>query len=370
MSRLLKTCLFLCLLYWQQASAQQVFIDQSSNLPIPSVNIYNSKGNLIGFSNKDGLLELIPELKNKLSYPLEIYAQHIAYSSKSFQVSSSNAEQQLYLTARANLLEEILVSKPSSAYVCLRGYFRSLETFNLQHKYFAEGIIAYYIPLQKKGKVKYRLLDYRIYRDSTVVDDYNEKMSAFIMAPHIPQLTYGKLKDRLLKYEILEKDKQNFQILKKNAVVGSIQSNATAGSLSFYLDGVLPDSVAFKKLFRLEAKVRHEVFLENYSNTSLANASAKDLSTVYQLITGSIKRKAEHGHIPYEVINELYILDRKFLAEPAYKQIESSLQKSIYYVPKKSQYSHAFWEAIDPAIIGSLNSGVAKQLGQNLKLVE
>jgi len=53
--------LFLCCLLFpvQSLVAQVQFIDELSLQPIPSVNVYHQKGNLIGFSTKDGLLEII-----------------------------------------------------------------------------------------------------------------------------------------------------------------------------------------------------------------------------------------------------------------------------------------------------------------------
>lgn len=362
--------LFLCLLLLPIKSlmAQVQFIDEVSLQPIPSVNVYHQKGNLIGFSTKEGILEFIPEGKAKISYPLQIHVQHVSYENATLQIANENDKKTIRLKPRANVLPEIVMNKPDAAFVCIRGYFRSLETYNLEHKYFADGIMEFYIPL-KKGRVKYKLLDYRVYRDSAVVKEYNEKMGPFFQAPRVVDIAAGKMLDRLTKLQQIETSDSSISLQKKNSEVGHVLIAKSQNSLSFYQDEVLPDTVRFQKIFRLEAKIRHAASIENYASTSLNTVSAKDLQNVYQLITGSIKRKAEFGHIPYEVINEFYVMDRSFLSESAYKKIESELTKNVYKVPAHSRYKERFWENLTPYDIAPINQGLATQLGKNLKLV-
>lgn len=349
------------------AQAQVFFLDSVSQLPIPAVNIYHSEGNLIGFTNKDGLLEFIPEVKNQNLKSATITAQHLSYGTKTIRII--NEQQIVKLSPKTNQIKEINLAQPSADYVSLKGYYRSLETFNLRHKAYSDGIVEFYIPL-RKGKIKYRLIDYRIYRDSAVVDDYNDKMGPFFQAPRVVDLYAGLLADRLKKIEVIESSNTDRKLLKKGVEVGNIIISEKGETARLYIDHVLPDSSYLEKIFRIEAKIRKDVSIENYTLRPFESLSPKDLRSVYQAISGSIKRKAEHGHIPYEVINEFYVIERSFLSREEYKKIDTDLIRNIYKIQPKSKYTHAFWEGLDTSGISVIPKNLTSQLGRNLQLVE
>ncbi|MCW8310725.1 hypothetical protein K7A41_05790 [Sphingobacterium sp. InxBP1] len=348
--------------------AQLVFLNNETELPVPSANIYNSKGNLIGFSDKNGKMELIPEARSLIVYPMDILVQHVSYDPERIRIISNEIKQNVLLRPRENKLKEVeIVSRPAD-FLCLRGYYRSLETFNLKHKYFSDGIVEFYIPL-KKGKVKYRVLNYRIFQDSAVVDEYNKKMWTFFTTPRMAEIFTGKLTDRLKNYEFKNYGDRRTELIKKEKVVGYISPSVDQQSVSLYVDQVLPDSVNLEKILSIEAKTRHDVYIENYRNHKISDLSPKDLINVYQLVTGSIKRKAEYGHIPYEVMNEFYVMDSEFLSTKEYKLLEPTLIKNFNKTYDKSSFSSSFWEELDAYNIPPINDVLANQIGENLKLV-
>jgi hypothetical protein len=349
--------------------AQLAFFDNETNLPIPSVNVYDSNGNLIGFSDKDGKMDFIPEIRSLIVYPIDILVQHVSYDPQKIRITSNEIKQSILLYPRENKLKEVeIVNSPTADFLCLKGYYRSLETFNLKHKYFSDGIVEFYIPL-KKGKVKYRILNYRIFQDSAVADEYNKKMWTFFTTPRMAEIFTGKLMDRLKNYELKEVSDRRTELIKKGKVVGYISPSLDKQSVSYYVDQVLPDSVKLEKILNIEAKTRHDVYIENYSNCEISDLSPKDLKNVYQLVTGSLKRKAEYGHIPYEVMNEFYVMDREFLSAKEYKVLESTLVKNFNKTYDKSRFSEHFWEVLGAYNIPPVNDGLAKQMGHNLKLV-
>lgn len=355
----------------QFSFAQQVvFLDMDTKLPIPFVNVYTNKGNLIALSNKDGQLEMLNKSKLSSAYPMQIRVQHIAYHTLAHQINNATKIDTVFLETSANRLDEVVVhAHPDADYLCLKGYFRSLETFDHKHKYFSDGIVVFYIPL-KKGSVKYRLVDYRIFQDSAVVNDYKEKMWTYFQPARMVNLSSQKLIDRLDGYTLKEESDSRTSILKNADEVGHISSNKDQQIVRYYLDKVLPDSVKLGKIFRLEAKVKHDVYLENYSFHPLPDLMPKNLLNVYELATGSIKRKAKDGHIPYETINEFFVMEQQFLSAKEYKILEPSLTKNVYKTRDKSSFSNPFWEDLAAYNIQPINAGLASQLGQNLKLVE
>ena len=90
---------------------------------------------------------------------------------------------------------------------------------------------------------------------------------------------------------------------------------------------------------------------------------------IYQHEVATIKRKAEFGHLPYEILSEFYILDRNFMSSDNFKKKKKQLSSNNYKSPNKSKYSNEFWKNLDQYDIPPINNGLLNQLYQNLKLV-
>lgn len=348
--------------------AQIQFVGAQNRLPIPSLNIYNEKGTLIGFTDKTGATQFLDNGVKKQKLPLAITVQHISYETKTFSLVSLDGKQLYFLEPRAQVLKEVTVNAKPKEVVVLKGYFRSLETFDHQHKYFSDGIVAFYIPL-KKGKPKFRLVDYRVFVDSTVAKDYNARMGSFFQIPRVTEIDSRKLVVRLNDL-VKENDRSNrIRLLKKGNEVGYLTTDTDRSNVQLYLDKVLPDTVVNEKFFSLEAKTFHEVTVENYNVTELKTITPFNLIAIYQNIVASLKRKKEYGHIPCEVLNEFYVMENGYITEEEYRSNQKGLTKSIYTTPQKSNYKTRFWEKLEDNHIPAINDGLAKQLGENLQLI-
>lgn len=366
----IKTILIsVCLLTSILSKAQIHFVDSLSQLPVPALNVYHETGALIGFTDKNGNLQFLEGVdKNSISF-VKITAQHISYRTRDITLSTLDKQQVYKMTPRTNLIEDVVVSVKSKEVIVLKGYYRSLETFNLQHKYFSDGIVEFYIPLIK-GKPKYDLIDYRIFIDSAVAADYHTKMGPFFQIARVTKINKEKLANRLAELEQKKVDTNRTHLIKKGEDVGYLTISADGDNLQFYIDKVLPDSVVKEKFFRIEARIRQGVHIENYASTALDHITPFDLTSLYQNVVGSIKRKSEYGHIPYEGLNEFYVLERRYISSKEYKSIEKKMTKSIYETPDKSNYSTRFWEELDVHKIPPIPSGLKIRLGSSLRLVE
>lgn len=359
----------ICLLISTCSRAQIRFIDSLSQLPVPALNIYHETGALIGFTDKNGNLQFLEGVdKNSIS-SVKITAQHISYKAKEINLSTLDKPQVYRMTPRANIIEDVVISAKSKEVIVLKGYYRSLETFNLQHKYFSDGIVEFYIPLTK-GKPKYRLLDYRVFIDSAVAADYHTKMGPFFQIPRVTEINKEKLVDKLVGLEQKKVDTNRTHLIKKGKDVGYITTSVGGDNLQLYIDKVLPDTVVKEKFFRIEGRMLQEVHIENYTSTVLDHITPFDLTSLYQNLVGSIKRKSEYGHIPYEGLNEFYVLERFYISQKEYKSVEKELTKSIYKTPDKSSYKTRFWEGLDGYEIPPIPLGLKDRLGEPLRLIE
>lgn len=356
--------IYLCISTWGKAQIQ--LIDSLSQLPIPAINIYHETGTLIGFTDKNGVINFLEGVDLGKLLPATLAAQHVSYLTKNISLSMKDKQQMYKLMPRSTLIDDVTIIAHPKEIVVLKGYYRSLETFNLQHKYFSDGIIEFYIPLNK-GKAKYKLIDYRIFIDSAVTADYHTKMGPFFQIPRVPEMSNKMLLDRLAELTQESNGTNRVSLQKGGKEVGYLTTSTDGGNLQLYLDKVLPDSVTKEKIFRIEARTLQEVHIENYASTTLDHITPFDLTSLYQNIVATIKRKAEYGHLPYEALNEFYVLERRYISSKEYKSIERSLTKSIYKTPDKSNYSTQFWEDLE---ISDIPSGLKSTLGNSMQLIE
>lgn len=348
--------------------AQLCFVDSLSQLPIPALNIYHSSGTLIGLTDKNGNIQFLEGVDKNSMLPSTVTAQHISYTSKKIHLLPNDEQKTFFMSPRSNLITDIVITAKPKDVVVLKGYYRSLETFNLQQKYFSDGIIEFYIPLVK-GKPKYKLIDYRVFVDSIVIADYNDKMGPFFQIPRFTKMYTKNLSDRLTTLSRENYGENQIRLKKDGKEVGHITTSNDGNNMQLYIDKVLPDSVKNQKILRLEARTFQNVDIENYSSTMSKNVSPFDLTSIYQNIVATIKRKPEIGHLPYEALNEFYVLERRYMTLKEYKAIEKRLTGNIYKTPIKSSYSDKFWEDENILDLPAIPKGLKDKLGDSMRLL-
>ncbi|WP_166332706.1 hypothetical protein [Sphingobacterium chungjuense] len=110
--------------------------------------------------------------------------------------------------------------------------------------------------------------------------------------------------------------------------------------------------------------------LENYASITLEDLSAHNLISTHEHAIGSIKRKAEFGHIPYEGLVHFYVMARTGISQAEYKALSSSLESNVYKTEKISRYSYPFWEELEPYAIPTINKDLEIKLNSTMRLVE
>lgn len=360
--------LFFCVVLSMPVVGQIFFVDSTDHTPISGVNIYTRYGDLIGFSNKDGQFDLLDGIQVKDEDLLGLAAQHISYQTKNINIPSLKTKFTVLLNPRSTKLQEVIISPKNADVIVLKGYFRSLETFNKKNKYFIEGLMEYYIPSNGQ-KSRFRLLDYRVFCDSVIVRDYDDKMGSFFLVSHIVEIPFKHILKNSKIYSIEKKQPNLSYIMKNEKQAGTISYNKDGESMQIFIDQVLPDTILKDKIFRLEINTKQKVQVENYSSLEIEKANLYHLLNIYQHEVATIKLKAEFGHLPYEILSEFYILDRNFMSSDNFKKMKKQLSSNSYKSPNKSKYSNEFWKNLDQYDIPPINNGLLNQLYQNLKLV-
>ncbi|WDF69475.1 hypothetical protein PQ465_03635 [Sphingobacterium oryzagri] len=360
--------IFFYLLCTTTAYSQVLFIDQDTKIPIRALNFYDEEGELVGYSDNNGRFATLL-VDHPLKFPLQVTSQHLSYKDKSIILNNLSDSQVFELVPTSTWIDTVKVDNSIPEVTVLLGYYRSLETFDSNTKYFSDGIVEFYVP-NYGGTVKYKLLDFRVFCDSSVQKDFDAKMGNYFKASRLPDLNGRKLTDRIKQYELDTSQPKKIVLKKNNKEVGRVEISDDDETTRLYIDLVLPDTIKSQKLFRLEARAKSMVYLENYSSGDLEKLNPYFLTSLYEHTIGSIKRKAIFGHIPYENVSHFYVMERSGMNRKEYEKISKELESNIFKTQKKSQYSHKFWEDLERFSIPPINEALQRKLNTKIKLME
>jgi len=356
--------LFFTVFIVKSSFAQLRVVDSLSKVAIPAVSVFASDGRLLGITDKDGLLELdtlsiLPSTK--------LIFQHIAYSTKEINWSDVAVEDVVNLSVGVIVIPTIAVSGEQKDWLVLRGYFRSLGSFDGGYRFFSDCIIYYYIPLKAKNvKSKFRIEDQRFYGNTEKMALFKEVMGPFVEPPMIMNIQAKALHERLSKEYEIQKDGEKYNFLKKGQKVGEMKS-LPGGMVQSYIDYLGPDTVQHKKILRLEGFIKQLAYIETYEGERIENVHLSQLKGIYKSTVASIKRKKRFGFIPYGYLSEFYVMDRAFLRDDELELLKGSFTKSMY-LKEESSYKSDFWKDLDKYGIPALPEGVEKKIGKELKL--
>ena len=351
-----------CLL--QSLCAQIKLVDSLTQEPVVAVNVFSIDGVLLGVSDAEGQVNL-DNLHGKSENSVTV--QHVAYQNKKIPDSTLFSMDTIYLVPRNFEIGEVTIMDRSKFdYVMLKGYFRKQDLLNNATRYFYDGIVEYYIPLKKKGRIENRLLQYRLFANSKSLDEYIQLMGkTFSDPPSLIGLSPESIMNDLPKGTAVVTD-HNKLILQKDGVhLGFIQQSKN-GNVQVYFDKVPPQKVVNRRLFRIKGKTYRALTMENYVETDLDKPEVENLVSKIRSNVGAIQRKTEDGFIPMESFSEFYVMERSYLTVEDIKEMKDLFTKSSF-LEEHSNYQEKFWLDLDRYDIPPLAEGIANQLGKELK---
>lgn len=348
--------------------AQIVLLDIENRTPVSFAHVVDENGSLISTSNLDGHVKFDSVFtNNNKTYIL----QHVSYVNKEITCNEMNSIDTIFMFKTSYPLSEVVVSNMQKEVIVLKSYYRSYELDNGIPKYYTDGIIEYYIPLEnyifplkKRKKVKMKLLKYRSFRNNDLIK--KEKERAFMVVMNlagIPRIESGSILKTIEKgyeTEILTKNLSN--INKDTATVGRIKKDTTVNTIMLSLDFIAPSKEKTNTLFNYTSKIFKNEVTEIYPNADISSLTLKDLLRWEKYRKIHFKHKADKEFINLEGINELYIFDRSYIKKSEYRKINSD----SYAFPESSSYSTDYWKNINQLGIPEVNKNLAYLLGKTL----
>ncbi len=320
--------------------AQNVVMDSISKEPIPFVEIYSDKGDILGTTDYNGEIPLVQLNKIKELGCERVYFHHINYHGKDISVKEFSTLTNISLAPleleKINALDEVVVfSKNKKKYIKFTAYFRSVQFNNNRPQYYMDGIVEYYIS-NKNGNAKIHILQNRSLKDAAIkqVDEKGMIQTSFNITgvPHLSNfIDFEELKKE---YNISSLGK-NYSFNEDKLEIGNIitENGTTFLNLEIYSE----EKPKVMKLFGTES------ILKNYTVNAIYNKNINvlnDLLYFKEYRQYDIKQKRDSDYTRINCINEVFLTDRELTDDKPLSK------DSFYSFIDESNYDNSFWENI------------------------
>jgi len=318
-------------LFSSSVYSQIKIVDSISGQPLPSATIFLKGGKYVTTSNINGIIDnsIFDNLVNEND---TITIQHIGYSSKNISLAELKKSTQIKLNSAENKLSDVVViSDKKYDYLVLKGYFRTFQAYDSLPKYFADGIVEYYIPVNG-GSIKLRVIAYRVFGNKPLVEKLNQKtVVRYVNPARTPLLGRNTIQQGLSNDYTLHKTNTGFDIIKSDSTVGTIRFDSKNHIAKMYLDNVAPNKEIEREFLGFVIKTKKYELLENYQFNDSAHIGIKDLlnsSLRYNSIYFHKGKKKDDVH-EAELIIDFYVMSNKYITKNDYKKVKKEMQ-SIY----------------------------------------
>lgn len=300
--------------------SQKKVLDSLSNNYIQGVEVYSSKGDLLGLSDKTGKIApaLIREIEQKSTQ--EFILIHPSYKTKVVALSDLSGTGDIKLIPIVVDLDEVVLEgKQQFKYLRLHTYFRSFQINNNQLHYFMDGIADYYIDL-KTNKQQVIIKQHRSYENKNIKQlDEKGAVQATIQGtgtPYLKYIEYNQLKE-LFKFEFLENQVDVYK--DKNKQIGAVKSDNKSLRLSLsHIPEHKPDTLT---LFGYTFVSKIDNSNAFYSSQNIKNIGYDNLEYLKIIHALDAKNKKDKEYQSVESSNEVFVINRELTNDKIKKSL-------------------------------------------------
>lgn len=330
MKRLCFILIIFCLL-GLESKAQKILTNSVTQTPVGGALVMDSEGHLLGITKEDGLLTAEMLSVGKID------VVHSAFEPVEFQINGG-AEENLEMTPIVSSVSVRGKDKPKADYVKLRGWQRNYQFENKNLTFITEGVVEYFIPINGKGKIKYRTEGLRQLMAKGMTKSYDvTKLNLFERQPLVA-------KDK----KVVSKtaDATVWKIMKAGQPFG-IQYDMPGGnhSLIEIPDAIAGDTVKFK-FFVVKFKFNYisvgQMFTP-YREDGKYTMGDLSLSHTFYSVNSSVKKK----EVVYNYVEDFYTVEAEYLTKDEAKRqmkIKNS-KEAVELLPNVPALSKALMRA-------------------------
>ncbi len=295
-------------------NAQVYVFDSYSNSPVSNVKIFSKEGRILATSNINGEIN-ISEVAFSKNDSIEIY--HSNYISQRMIWTEFREMSKIYLNPDSvtNLREVILTTKKSE-YLLLKGYFMTYQIIDDVPVSFSDGIVEYYINLNKGKVADTRILESRTFKNKDSITAFGNRKgnSTFNVLSTISPFRFEE--------EVLlnEWDKYSIDSLgnikSKNEIIGRTSNNN--GSSEFAIEYYTPQNTKRISLMGITSVIKNKTIFERFNSRLPMIENITSLGKYYN---SDITKK--EVTINYELIQDFYSIENKYLSKENFKNYQS-----------------------------------------------
>lgn len=355
---------FYLLLITTLSYSQIQLVDQSDNNPVAFAHCFIDEGKIGITSDINGVISLTELKKNIKSDDELITIQHIGYENLQITLNELVNKKTVSLIPRTYLLDEAVVKPQKDGYLVIKAYFRNYQTEDGIFKYFSDGFVVYYIPDKKKSKTKYNILEFRNFRNETLIDKNKGKyVDVSYNPPYLLDLKMSII-------DVLQKEKYTFinntngqDIFKSNKKVGYIKHDKANGISTISVDRIGPQNELIKRFFGYEFSTKELIVNENYILIDADPFNTKDLVSKKTYFRGNLKNLKKNIALDIDGLYEIYVIEQGWLSKEEVKKMNLSTSR---HIPESHSYKTNYWENLDKYNIPSISDNVNQELGKTL----
>jgi len=302
--------------FFISANAQLQFLD-NNNSPISNVKIFSKEGRILAISNLKG-----ETTTSKIDFPkndsIEIY--HSNYISKKMIWDDLKNKSKIYLNPDSvTKLEEIVLTAKKPEYLILKGYFISYQIIDDVALSFSDGIIEYYINLNKNKLVDSRIIESRIFKNNDSIKAFSKRKgnSTFNILSTIPPFSFYE--------EVLLNEWDNYKtdsggnIKGKNNIIGRITNNSNISE--FTIEYNSPQNTKKTSIFGITSIIKNKTISEKFNS---ASPTIEKISSLGKYYNSDITKKGVS--INYELIQDFYITENNYLSKEKFKDYRKKVK--------------------------------------------
>lgn len=318
--------------------AQIQIIDNETLKGISYVEVYSSNGDLIGLTDIDGFLEESILNQIKKSKVKMVSFNHLAFDELEISTKNLLNASKIKLIPTNFDIDEILIKGTSTKnkYIGIKGFFRSYQINNDGIKYYMDGEVIYYCPLNNKNKIENHILSHR----SFVEKSKKKNISSLILmvGPPRPDLRLT-LNALLKKHNTIFVDSTTFKITQKLVDKGKIRINNPDHYTSIEVELVSKSNPKEYKLLGNHSILEYHNGVAYYSVTDTSSLNNTNLLYHKEIRNLKFKRKKDKEFENIEAVHEFYVTKIEFL--PNLKKQKKSEDFSF---KRNSNYKGKYWE--------------------------
>jgi hypothetical protein len=318
--------------------SQKSIYELGKEIPIPFVEIYSETGDLIGVTDKNGVISENLEEKINLSDTHFITFNHPFFENKEIATIDYFKLKVLFLKPIAIELDEVVVAKKENLqYLKLKGYFRSVQMNENKPHYFNDGIVNYYISL-RTGKIKTKVLYNRSFEDKKLKQLSGLYHFSIVGVPLFNDLlTY---KNILNKYVTSKESDLSEIIISDNKTKGYLNVNNDKLELQFSINS--SENPKKMKLFGMESELDLYNISAIYDSTGKINFDLRNILFFKEVRGYNLRKNKKQNFSRIDATHEFFLLEKEYV-----EKIEDRDFDNNYSFISPSRYDYPFWIKID-----------------------